>query len=147
MLDVREFDDRIEISHGSDLGEPIIYINNAPDRVIAYIGYYRQRIFRLKLFDVEIRHCFISDNNKNKVMIFNEYISKEGKNILVTHSIDKYQYANIYIFDEIKNICVAEISYSDRSNTVNIYRYKDNNREELVSSIIVLDKYWRGDND
>ena len=139
-MNIRKFGNGIvEIYHNSETEKPIITIS----AIVNSIVHDGDRFLFMPIFGSKdsTKEVLIANNTSDgrNIIELDDTIYKDRLSVLTTHEIDKYQSAHIYIYDDIENICFAELVYYERTNTLNVYVYKNNNPTELVSSIILLD--------
>ena len=139
-MNIRKFGNGIvEIYHNSETEKPIIAIST----IVNSIVHDADRFLFMPIFGSKdsTKEVLIANNTSDgrNIIELDDTIYKDRLSVLTTHEIDKYQSAHIYIYDDIENICFVELVYYERTNTLNVYIYKDNNPTELISSIILLD--------
>ena len=139
-MNIRKFGNGIvEIYHNSETEKPIITIS----AIVNSIVHDGDRFLFMPIFGSKdsTKEVLIANNTSDgrNIIELDDTIYKDRLSVLTTHEIDKYQSAHIYIYDDIENICFAELVYYERTNTLNVYVYKNNNPTELISSIILLD--------
>lgn len=139
-MNIRKFSDGIvEIYHNSETEKPIITIST----IVNSIVHDGDRFLFMPIFGSKdsTKEVLVANNTSDgrNIIELDDTIYKDRLSVLTTHEIDKYQSAHIYIYDDIENICFAELVYHERTNTLNVYVYKNNNPIKLVSSIILLD--------
>ena len=139
-MNIRKFSDGIvEIYHNSETEKPIITIST----IVNSIVHDGDRFLFMPIFGSKdsTKEVLVANNTSDgrNIIELDDTIYKDRLSVLTTHEIDKYQSAHIYIYDDIENICFAELVYHERTNTLNVYVYKNNNPTELISSIILLD--------
>lgn len=138
-MDIRKFDNGIvEIYHNSETEKPIITISTIVNSVV-HDG---DRFLFMPIFGNKdsTKNILVANNTSNgrDIIELDDTIYKDRLSVLTAHEIDKHQSAHMYMYDNIGNICFAELVYHERTNALNIYIYKDNN-PKLISSIILLD--------
>ena len=139
-MNIRKFSDGIvEIYHNSETEKPIITIST----IVNSIVHDGDRFLFMPIFGSKdsTKEVLVANNTSDgrNIIELDDTIYKDRLSVLTTHEIDKYQSAHIYIYDDIENICFTELVYYERTNTLNVYVYKNNNPIKLVSSIILLD--------
>lgn len=140
-MDIRKFGNGgiVEIYHNAETEKPIITIST----IVNSIVHDGARFLFMPIFGNKdsTKNVLVANNTSDErnIIELDDTIFKDRLSVFTIHEIDKYQSAHIYIYDESEDICFVELVYYERTNTLNVYLYKNNNPTKLISSIILLD--------
>ena len=115
--------------------EPALRASESDNSITIFTGW-NNRKYLLKIESPK------GEDSTNKVLIGNRVYTldiaakNKSMSILFVESPDENS-LQMFLYNEHDRSCFLEVVYHSKSNSVNIYPYKDGNRGELIRSFVV----------